>query len=660
MTRAFAFAAGPATVLVVAGFALMASLAFGGGAEPGEVLDAGAAVRYGLPIAKLFLNLGVGVAVGALGLAVFALSSKEPEFGRALDIAAGGAGVWTVAGAVSGLFGYSSVAYIPVTFDDAYGQGLGVYLTSTEPGRAWLITTLAGALLTVVCFALRNVTALGIVAVVAVLSLVPLALQGHAGGTANHDAAVTAIWLHTTFAALWLGGLITILLLRPQLDSDRLGAVLPRYSTVAIICFAVVAISGYSSAAIRLVNLPNLLSPYGILVLVKVAALLALGLFGAFQRRLLIRRIVEGRRPTWFWTFVIAEIAFMGIASGVAAALARTSPPIEATSIEDLPAPSPALILTDRELPQELTPAAWLGQWNLDLLWILVCAFALFFYIAGVVRLRRRGDKWPWYRIVTWVLGIVLLFWVTNGAVNVYEGYLFSVHMLGHMLLSMAVPVLLVIAAPITLGLRAIRPRADGSRGAREWLLLFVHSRFAKVLTHPLVAGGLFAASLWLFYYSPLFRWATEDHIGHTWMVVHFVVTGFLFAQTLVGTDPLPNRAPYPLRLILLLATMALHAFFGLSLVTGTTLLLPDWYGAMGRTWGATPLADQQAGGGVAWSVGEIPTVLIAILVVALWSRSDAREARRSDRAADRDDDAELNAYNEMLAQRTQRKGVGS
>ena len=94
------------------------------------------------------------------------------------------------------------------------------------------------------------------------------------------------------------------------------------------------------------------------------------------------------------------------------------------------------------------------------------------------------------------------------------------------------------------------------------------------------------------------------------------------------------------MRLVLLLATMALHAFFGLAIISNTGLFLSDWYGAMGRTWGATPLADQQAAGGIAWSVGEIPTVSLAIIVAILWSRSDAREAKRRDRAADRDGDA--------------------
>ena len=66
------------------------------------------------------------------------------------------------------------------------------------------------------CFAVRNVTALGFVVALAVLGLIPLSQEGHAGDTASHDAAVTAIWLHVLFAGFWLGGLVTITLLRAR------------------------------------------------------------------------------------------------------------------------------------------------------------------------------------------------------------------------------------------------------------------------------------------------------------------------------------------------------------------------------------------------------------------------------------------------------------
>jgi putative copper resistance protein D len=143
-------------------------------------------------------------------------------------------------------------------------------------------------------------------------------------------------------------------------------------------------------------------------------------------------------------------------------------------------------------------------------------------------------------------------------------------------------------------------------------------------------------------------------------MIIHFVFTGYLFALSLVGIDPIPYRFPYPLRLVTLFATMAFHAFFGISIMSNTSLLLADWYGAMGRTWGLPPLADQSLGGGIAWGLGELPSIMLAILVALEWSRSDERKAKRRDRDAERTGDRELNDYNAMLAQRAARSNVST
>jgi putative copper resistance protein D len=133
-------------------------------------------------------------------------------------------------------------------------------------------------------------------------------------------------------------------------------------------------------------------------------------------------------------------------------------------------------------------------------------------------------------------------------------------------------------------------------------------------------------------------------------MIIHFLLAGYLFVQSLIGIDPVKTRYPYPFRLIQLLAAMTVHAFFGLGIMSSENLMLADWFGAMGRTWGSTPLEDQQAGGAIAWSVGELPNLVLALVIGFQWSRSDAKEAKRTDRNADRTDDAELKAYNEMLA----------
>lgn len=396
--------AGPAALLIAAFVGLLVALSVGGGAT-GGVAGGDPIVLWGLPIAKLIANLGVATTLGALLLALFALSSAEQEFGRALDIAAAGAGVWAVGGAITSFLTFSSIYQARLSFDEAYGQDLATFLTAVPIGRAWLIFVIVGALLTVICFAVRNRTLLAVVTIAAVIALIPLAEDGgHAAGANSHDAAVTAIWLHTVFAALWLGGLITLGLLRSKLSPDRLAAVLPRYSTIALICFVVVATSGYVSASIRVGDLPSLLSPYGALVVAKVAALGGLGVLGALQRRILVKKVAASGAPRWFWLLVASELAVMGIASGVAAALARTAKPVPAVTPEQTVLTA-AEILTGKPLPPEFTPDRWLTAWDLDLLWLLVVGFGILFYLAGVWRLHRRGDRWPIRRTVLWEIG---------------------------------------------------------------------------------------------------------------------------------------------------------------------------------------------------------------------------------------------------------------
>ena len=105
---------------------------------------------------------------------------------------------------------------------------------------------------------------------------------------------------------------------------------------------------------------------------------------------------------------------------------------------------------------------------------------------------------------------------------------MFSVHMATHMLLSMVAPVLFVLGAPVTLGLRALPVAGRGSPpGPREWLLALVRSPVAKVLTHPVVALVLFVGSFYALYFSGLFDTALNYHWAHLLMNAHFLLAGY-------------------------------------------------------------------------------------------------------------------------------------
>ena len=651
-----AFTAVGALFLSGLGVALVFGLLAGGGAEPLLLVDPGPTVRWGIPLAKAFVHLGAALAVGSLMVAAFVLSRKAKAFSLALVVAACGAGLMTVASGASAFFTFMAIYVEPVSIDQQFGDLLWLYLQSTEIGRSWLITMGLSAIVTVLSVVVRSFGGVFAAGVLSVAALWPLAEQGHAAGTANHEAAVSASYAHSVFAAMWVGGLavMAIIAWSEKPSASQLHGMLQRYSTIALVSFIVVAVSGLTNAWLRVGTLAELASGYGALVIAKTLSLVILGVMGALYRGRLLGKLEEGtqKNSTVVSRMIAAELTVMGVASGLASALARTQTPIPQIPARDFAQATPAEILTGEPLPPEFTWSKLFTLWELDLLWALIAVFAIVYYVWGHLRLATRGDHWPISRTIFWVSGMLLLIFATNSGLVVYGTYLFSIHMLGHMLLSMAVPLLLVLGAPVTLASRAIAARKDGSRGSREWILVAVHSRYLAVIGHPVVAAAIFGLSLIVFYYSPLFEWALREHLGHMWMTAHFVFSGYLFAQALIGIDPSPHNPPYPLRLIIVLATMAFHAFFGLSIILGTGLLVPEWFGAMGRTWGDSPLVDQQNGGELAWGLGEFPTLALAILVTWAWSKSDDRINKRRDRKADRDGDLELDAYNEMLKAR--------
>ena len=621
--------------------ALVIGLVIGGSPTAPLLADAGPFVRWASPIASGLSYLAAAATLGPLVFACFAVPRESKDFERVVTLAATGAVVWTILSVAAAVLAFAQAISSELRADTAFTNALWTYLTDTGAGQARVWGIAFVAVVAVILAVVRSYWGIAVAAILAACALVPIADLAHAGGS-DHNVAWAAMFLHVLFASVWVGGLLALAV------CGRSRVLAERFSTIALLSFVFVGAAGVVSAVLRLDELSDLTTPYGTLLLIKTVALIALGVVGAVHRRHAIQRLPSG---VAFVRLLLAELVVMGVAMGMASALGDTAPPRGPGLIGT----TPSEILAKTVLPPD--PTAWrylFGPPDPDVMWLAICAVMAGFYLAGVRRLHRRGDRWPVLRTMSWLAGVVGLAWVTSGGINAYHELLFSAHMLGHMVLGMVIPVLLVPGAPITLALRTIAPRHDGSRGPREWLLGLVHSRYFQVLGNPYVAAGIFVGGLWIFYYTPLFRWANMTHLGHQWMILHFLLSGYLFVQALIGTDPSPKRPPWAIRLVILLVTMAGHAFFGLAIMTSTTLLLADWYGAMGWDIGVTALEDQQRAGGIAWSVGELPTLALAILVAVQWVRSDEREQRRVDRKADRDHDADLAAYNAMLAERAE------
>jgi cytochrome c oxidase assembly factor CtaG len=287
--------------------------------------------------------------------------------------------------------------------------------------------------------------------------------------------------------------------------------------------------------------------------------------------------------------------------------------------------------------------------WSADPFFLVACLVALALYGWGLVRLRRRGDAWPVGRTVSYVVGVLSVMLVMCTGLNDYGMVMFSVHMVQHMVISMLSPILILLGAPITLALRALPPAGRGRKGPREWLLALLHSRYMRIITHPAFTIPMFIASLYALYFTPLFDFLMSSKTGHISMMVHFLAVGVVFFWPIIGVDPGPHRPGHLMRMLELFAGMPFHAFFGIALMMASAPMVESFKNPPASL-GIEALSDQNAAGGIAWAFSEIPSVLVLIALLFQWYRSEQRQARRKDRAADRDGDKELQAYNAYLA----------
>ncbi|HEX5946962.1 MAG TPA: cytochrome c oxidase assembly protein [Acidimicrobiales bacterium] len=259
--------------------------------------------------------------------------------------------------------------------------------------------------------------------------------------------------------------------------------------------------------------------------------------------------------------------------------------------------------------------------WQLDPASLLLVGLTGTLYAVGVRRLADRGRAWPSARSAALVGALAVAVLATQSGVARHEADRMWVHMVQHSLLGLLVPLLLVLAAPLTLALQSAAPPT------RRSLRALLRSRPAHVLAHPVVAWALFGGGLVVIYLTPLLDLSVRNDAVHLLVHAHVVASGTLFLAVLVGVDPLPGRPPHAARLLALLVAVPFHAVIGLALLSAGSPIAPDAY----------PLAsDQRTAGGLFWGTGELFTLIVAAVIVRQWWVDERRAADRADRAEDR------------------------
>ncbi|MRG60260.1 cytochrome c oxidase assembly protein [Agromyces sp. CFH 90414] len=249
----------------------------------------------------------------------------------------------------------------------------------------------------------------------------------------------------------------------------------------------------------------------------------------------------------------------------------------------------------------------------MELIVVAAAASAIAAYATGVVVSRRRGRPWPWPRPALWTAGVVLAAISAAGPLASAAEASFVAHMWAHLLGGMLAPLLLVLAAPVTLALRTLHVTP-----ARR-LSRLLRSGPARFVAHPVTALALSSGGLWLIYRTPVFEAMHADPLLRLVVHAHLLVAGCLFTAAIVGLDPRPHPSRRTLLAIVLVIAVASHGILAKHLAADPPA--------------AVPADDAQAGAQLMYSLGGWVEAAVILVFCAQWYRAAGR--RRASAPAD-------------------------
>lgn len=268
----------------------------------------------------------------------------------------------------------------------------------------------------------------------------------------------------------------------------------------------------------------------------------------------------------------------------------------------------------------------WLTQWNLDPSILIGTALIIggYLYAIGPLRRRHNFEKVRRGQIFAFLLGMVIMFLALVTPLDeLGDSYLFSAHMVQHLLITVVGPPLLLLGTP-------------------EWFLrpIVRHPallRIAKFMTMPVICFALFNVDFWLWHAPPLYNAALENETIHIPEHLTFIIFGVLNWWPIFSpSKDLPRLSLGGQVLYLFLSGMPIVA-----LGAGLTFLPPLYppYINAPRVWGISPATDQQLGGLIMWIPGNILYIVVMSALFIRWmQQQEAKQAAQEREQYEKED----------------------
>ncbi|MFP7495302.1 cytochrome c oxidase assembly protein [Terribacillus saccharophilus] len=188
-----------------------------------------------------------------------------------------------------------------------------------------------------------------------------------------------------------------------------------------------------------------------------------------------------------------------------------------------------------------------------DMLAIFICTFFIIAYAAAMLHASRRFKAWPLYRLLLFAGGVIVGLLAVSGPIAMHAHHSFTYHMIGHLLLGMLAPLLLVLSQPVTLLMRAL-PQSGSKAVSR----LF-RSRYAHFIIHPITAAVLNIGGLWLLYTTALFHYMHQSSWISFIVHLHVFAAGYVFTLAIVYSEPVSYRKSHLYRMVVFIFALAGH-----------------------------------------------------------------------------------------------------
>lgn len=568
-----------------------------------------------------------------------------PTGRRATTFAARAAQLWFAASVLQTAANAAFVVGVPlgvVVRPDAWWT----FVVANQSALAWLFSAIVAALVATTAYAARSYAPHVITYVLGACALAFVNVTGNVSVGLDHDWATDAMIAVTlAFVPLATSAVAVLLRGRGGSGADGVLARVRRHHALALPLLVVVVGFHLVVTWQELAGTPLSETLFGLPTLGLYASLAVIGASWVVRQ---LTGAAGPRRgtPGRAWASVLPDV--VGVVGFAASSTAANH------------VPPPRFLLPQStqvnylgyevDVPATLETLTSLGRPNI--LWVVLALVALGGYTAGLVLLRRRGERWPIGRTAAWFGGWLLTGYLAISGLWEYSTAVYSWHMLVHMTVNMLVPALCVLGAPITLVQRASRPREGAALpGLREATLAIEEHDVWQRIVSPPVLWLNYVASLFLVYYTPLFPWLMRYHWAHQLMLLYFMVTGYLFFNLLIGTDRQRWNLPHLVKLALMISIMPFHAIFAVGILMSKSLIGEQFYRTIDVAWVGDLMADQNIAGQITWFMGEIPLFVAVAALAAQWFRQDKVDASAIDARADHSDDDPFDAYNEMLAQ---------